>query len=59
MLAWISANLTTLIVAAVLAAILIAIVVSMIRKHKKGGSVGCGCGCEHCAMSEQCHRDDK
>ena len=35
MLAWISANLTTLIVAAVLAAILIAIVVSMIRKQKK------------------------
>ncbi|MGI6202497.1 MAG: FeoB-associated Cys-rich membrane protein [Eubacteriales bacterium] len=54
MLAWITANIGTIIVCAVLAAIVAVVIVSMVRNHKKG-KTSCGCGCSGCALSEVCH----
>ncbi len=53
MLAWLSANLWTVLI--VLALILIAggVIFSMIR-NKKNGKSSCGCGCSNCALHGEC-----
>ncbi len=58
MLAWLSANLATVAVAAMLAAIVAAVIWYMIAQKKKGIS-SCGCDCGGCAMSGSCHSADK
>ena len=55
MLAWLTANLGTIIVTLILIGIVAAIIVKMI-KDKKSGKGSCGCGCEHCAMHGKCHK---
>lgn len=53
MSAWLSANLSTIIISAVLLAIVIAISVYLINR-KKSGKSACGCGCESCALRGGC-----
>lgn len=57
MLAWITGNLSTIIICAVLCTAVALIVLSMVRGKRKGKSpCGCGCGCGGCAMKESCHK---
>ena len=56
MLSWLAQNLATIIVCAVLIAVVLLIILYLRRNKKKGS---CGCGCEHCAMSSQCHGSGK
>ena len=53
MSAWLSANLSTVIISAVLLAIVIAISVYLINRKRKG-KCACGCGCENCALRGGC-----
>ena len=55
MLAWLAANLGTIVVTLILIGIVTAIIVKMV-KDKKQGTGSCGCGCEHCAMHGKCHK---
>ena len=55
MLAWLTANLGTIIITIVLIGIVSAIIVSM-KKDKKQGKTSCGCGCQNCAMHGVCHK---
>lgn len=56
MLAWLQANIGTIIVCAVLVAVLTAIVIHLINNKRKGkNSCSCGCGCSGCAMKDTCH----
>ncbi len=50
---WLVANAATIAVTAVLL-LIIALVVFKMVKDKKSGKSSCGCGCEGCALSEQC-----
>ena len=54
MLTWLQANIGTILLVLVLLAIVISIVWKL-RKDKKTGQTSCGCGCEHCALHDQCH----
>ncbi|MDD6146885.1 MAG: FeoB-associated Cys-rich membrane protein [Oscillospiraceae bacterium] len=54
MIAFLSDNLGTIIVAVMLAAILAAVIWKLGR-DKKHGKTSCGCGCEGCALKDQCH----
>lgn len=54
MLSWVTANLGTLIVAAVLLAIILFTSLYLIRQ-KRSGKSSCGCNCAHCAMHGACH----
>ena len=56
MLAWLSENYATLIVAVLLAAAVGGAVAVMIRNRKKGKS-SCGCGCPGCTGS--CRKKDE
>lgn len=58
MLAWISANVGTIIICAVLILIVAAIIVGLVKDKKKGKS-SCGCNCAHCAMAGSCHNNVK
>lgn len=55
MLAWLTANLGTIIVSLILIGIVTAIIVKMV-KDEKSGKGSCGCGCEHCAMHGKCRK---
>ncbi|MDE6659609.1 MAG: FeoB-associated Cys-rich membrane protein [Eubacterium sp.] len=55
MLAFLTANLSTIIIAVIVIGILAAIIVKMIKDKKKGKS-SCGCGCSNCAASDLCHK---
>ena len=55
MLAWLAANLGTIVITLILIGIVTAIIVKMV-KDKKQGKGSCGCGCEHCAMHGKCHK---
>lgn len=57
MLSWLLQNVATIIVCAVLIAIVALIIVYLRRSKKKGSN--CSCGCENCALSGQCHGNDK
>lgn len=54
MFAWLTANLGTILIAAVLIVIVAGIIFS-IKKDKKKGKSSCGCNCAHCAMAGECH----
>lgn len=54
MMAWITANISNIIICTVLLTIVASIVACMARKRKKGKSL-CGCGCKNCPMSGSCH----
>ena len=58
MLAWISANIATVIICAVLVIIVAAIIIGMVRDKKKGKS-SWGCGCSSCPMSGSCQTENK
>ena len=58
MLAWISKDLATMIIALVRVAIVTAIIIAM-RKDKKAGKSSCGGNCAHCAMAGKCHQPDE
>ena len=55
MMNWLAENMATLIISAILFLILAAIVVSRV-KNRKNGKSGCGCGCDNCAMKNECHK---
>ncbi|MDE5671723.1 MAG: FeoB-associated Cys-rich membrane protein [Eubacterium sp.] len=57
MLAFLTENLATIIIAVIVIGILAAVIAKMI-KDKKKGKTSCGCGCENCAASEICHKKD-
>ena len=54
MLAWVSENLSTIIVCAILAAVFAGVIRTVIKNKKKGKSA-CGCGCSSCPMSGSCN----
>ncbi len=53
MLAWLSENISTIIVCLILAFAVFMVIRKMV-KDKKSGKSGCGCGCESCAMHSVC-----
>lgn len=57
MFAFLTENLATIIIAAIVISIIAAIIIKMISDKKKGKS-SCGCGCENCAASEICHKNN-
>ncbi len=54
MFTWLSANIGTILVGIILLLIIFFVIRSM-RKDKKTGKGGCGCGCKGCASSDICH----
>ena len=54
MLAWLSANIGTILITLVLIAIVVGISVYLIKQKKQGKS-SCGAHCAHCAMHGNCH----
>ena len=55
MLEWFAQNIGSIIAIIVLIGLVSGIIIKMV-KDKKSGKSGCGCGCEHCAMSGECHK---
>ena len=47
MLAWLNANMATVIIGVLLLAAVVAVVAALIRSHREDGSL-CGRGCRHC-----------
>ena len=58
MVAWITANLGTIVVSIVLIAIVTAVIFKLI-KDKKNGISSCGGNCAHCGMCASCRRPEK
>lgn len=54
MLAWLMANLATILIGAALLAV-VAVILVYLRKNKKKGKSSCGCECQGCPMSGACH----
>lgn len=54
MLAWLSANIGTILITLVLIAIVVGISEYLIKQKKQGKS-SCGANCAHCAMHGNCH----
>lgn len=54
MLAWLSANLGTILVLLVLLTV-VSVIVRKMRNDKKRGRTSCSHGCSNCAMHGQCH----
>jgi len=54
MLAWLTANIGTIVVALAVAAIL-ALIIRGVLKDRRQGKSTCGCGCKDCPMSGNCH----
>ena len=46
----------TVIISLVLAAIVVGIIFKL-RNDKKAGKSSCGCGCNSCPMSGECHKN--
>ena len=55
--AWLVENAATVILCALLVLIVAAVIVKMVRDKKKGKH-SCGCGCEHCALSDSRRPDN-
>jgi len=55
MFKWIAENWLTLVLVIAICGIVAAVIASMVKKKKRGGSIGCGCGCASCPMSGACH----
>ena len=54
MLAWLSANIGTILITLILVCIVALIIVKMLGDKKKGKS-SCGGSCGHCPISGSCH----
>jgi len=54
LLAWLEANLATILVGLAVVAILTAVTLHLVRQKKQGKS-SCSCGCSGCPMSGSCH----
>ena len=58
--AWLGENpVATIVILIILLAAVGSIVGNIIRKRKKGQSVGCGCGCSSCPMKDGCGSKEK
>ena len=55
---FITRNMGTIAVLLVLA-VMIGLIINKIRKDKKAGIGGCGCGCSGCAMKDSCPSQNK
>ena len=55
MLAWLTANIGTVLITLLLIAV-VAIIIVKLRGDKKKGVASCGGNCAHCAMSGTCHQ---
>ena len=56
MIAWLAANIGTVLICAALIGIVAFIIVGMVRDRRKGkSSCGCAGGCAGCALSDTCH----
>ena len=55
MIAWLSQNWGTILVAAVVLAVAGVVIWRMVA-DKKAGKSSCGCNCEGCAMKDKCHK---
>ncbi|MBR2900675.1 MAG: FeoB-associated Cys-rich membrane protein [Clostridia bacterium] len=52
---WITNNLSTILVSALIVFAVVLIIRKMIKDKRSGRSaLGCGCGCEGCALSDKC-----
>ena len=58
MLAFLAANIGTILITAALAAVVAGIIIGM-RKNKKKGVSPCGGSCAHCAMCSSCREAQK
>ena len=58
MIAWLQANIGTVLICAALVAVVTLIIVGMVRDHRKGkSSCGGGCGsCSGCPMGGDCRK---
>ena len=56
MLAWITANLATILVCFVLLVIVTLVIAHLIR-NKKRGKTSCGCNCAGCALHGSCRQE--
>ena len=55
MMAWLTENAATVIVALIVAALIAVIIVKTVRDVRSGKSkCSCGCGCEGCALRDRC-----
>ncbi|MDD4076136.1 MAG: FeoB-associated Cys-rich membrane protein [Eubacteriales bacterium] len=54
MLAWLNANIGTILISLFLLAVVIT-VIAVMRKDKKKGVSACGGNCGHCPMRGSCH----
>lgn len=52
---WLAENGLTIVIALIIAGIFLAIVIKGIH-NKKTGKSSCGCGCDHCANAQYCHK---
>ena len=52
---WFTENLGTVIVAAIVA-VVCGLIIWRLIANKKAGKSSCGCGCQGCAMKDQCHK---
>ena len=55
---FITQNMGTIAVLVILA-IVIGLIINKMRKDKREGKSGCGCGCSGCAMKDSCHSQKK
>ena len=57
MLAWIQANLATIVIGILFLLLVTSVILGMVRAKKQGkSSCGCSCGgCDGCGMSGSCH----
>lgn len=53
MLGWLFVNWQSILIGSILLLGVVLIIRKLIRDKKSGK--GCGCGCEGCALSSQCH----
>ncbi len=60
MIAWLTENMATILVAAVLIAVIALVIVGMIKNKKKGrGACSCGCDCGGCPQAGTCRSTAK
>ncbi|MCR4648637.1 MAG: FeoB-associated Cys-rich membrane protein [Lachnospiraceae bacterium] len=55
MMAWLAANIWTIVISIILL-VIVALIIWRLIKNKKEGKSSCGCGCDNCAMSGNCHQ---
>lgn len=54
MIAFLQANIGTILVAILMTVVVVGILMTMHKRKKKGIS-SCGCGCSHCSVAGSCH----